>query len=103
MSIEIKYRNTNNCLKDNSCFHFTVLNGRCTLPINDLATATASFPGGTRDKEPTCQYRRQKRPKLDPWVGKIPWRRKWQPTPVFLSETFHGQRSLAGYRPWGHK
>ena len=32
-----------------------------------------------------------------------PWRRKWQPTPVFLSREFHGQRSLAGYSPWDHK
>ena len=38
-----------------------------------------------------------------PWVGKIPWRRKWQPTPVFLPGESHGQRSLAGYSPWGHK
>ena len=36
-------------------------------------------------------------------VGKILWRRKWQPTPVFLPEKSHGQRSLAGYRPWGHQ
>ena len=36
-------------------------------------------------------------------VGKIPWRRKWQPAPVFLPGEFHGQRSLAGYSPWGHK
>ena len=35
--------------------------------------------------------------------GKIPWRRKWQPTPVFLPRKSHGQMSLAGYRPWGHK
>ena len=34
------------------------------------------------------------------WFGKIPWRRKWQPTPVFLPEKFHGQRSLVGYSPW---
>ena len=40
---------------------------------------------------------------LNPWVGKIPWSRKWQPTPVFLSGEFHGQGSLAGYHPWGHK
>jgi len=40
---------------------------------------------------------------FDPWVGKIPWRRKWQPTPIFLPEEFHGQRSLAGYNLWGHK
>ena len=36
-------------------------------------------------------------------VGKISWRRKWQPTPVFLPGKSHGQRSLAGYNPWGHK
>ena len=40
---------------------------------------------------------------FDPCVGKIPWRRKWQPTPVFFLEKSHGQRSLAGYRPWGCK
>ena len=39
----------------------------------------------------------------DPWVGKIPWRRAWQPTPVFLSGKSHGQRCLAGYSPWGRK
>ena len=40
------------------------------------------------------------RPKFDPWVRKISWRRKWQPVPVFLPGKFHGQRSLAGYSPW---
>ena len=40
---------------------------------------------------------------LDPWVQKIPWRKEWQPTPVFLPGESHGQRSLAGYSPWGHK
>ena len=44
-----------------------------------------------------------KRPGMDPWVGKIPWRRKWQPTPVFLPGESHEQRSLAGYSPWGCK
>ena len=39
---------------------------------------------------------------FDPWVGKIPWRRKWQPTPVFLPEKSHGW-SLVGYSPRGHK
>ena len=43
------------------------------------------------------------RPGFDPWVGKIPWRRKWQPTPVFLPGKSHGPRSLIGYRPWGRK
>ena len=42
-------------------------------------------------------------PGLDPWVGKIPWRREWLPTPVFLPGEFHGQGSLAGYSPWGYK
>ena len=37
------------------------------------------------------------------WVRKTPWRRKWQPTPVLLPGKFHGQRSLAGYSPWGHE
>ena len=41
--------------------------------------------------------------RFDPWVRKIPGRREWQPTPVFLPEKFHGQRSQAGYSPWGHK
>ena len=38
-----------------------------------------------------------------PGSGKIPWKRKWQPTPVFLPKEFHGQRSLMGSSPWGHK
>ena len=43
------------------------------------------------------------RPGFDPWVGKILWRRAWQPTPVFLPGESHGQRSLVGYTPWGRK
>ena len=42
------------------------------------------FPGGTSGKEPACQCRRHRRQNFDPWVGKIPWRRKQQPTLVFL-------------------
>ena len=37
------------------------------------------------------------------WVGKIPWSRKWQPTPVFLPGKSHGQRSPVGYSPWAHR
>ena len=44
-----------------------------------------------------------RRPRFDPWVGKICWRRKWPPTPVFWPGEFHGERSLAGYSPWGRK
>ena len=40
---------------------------------------------------------------FDPWVGKIPWRREWLPTPVFLPGEFHEQRNLVGYSPWGRK
>ena len=46
------------------------------------------------------QYRRCE---FDPWVGKIPWRREWLPTPVFLPGESHGQRSLVGYSPRGHR
>ena len=54
-------------------------------------------------KESTCQCRRYKTCQFDPWVRKIPWRRKWQPTPVHLPQEFYGKRSLAGYSPWGHR
>ena len=43
------------------------------------------------------------RHRFDPWVGKIPWSRTWQPTPVFLPGESHRQWSLAGYSPWGPK
>ena len=46
---------------------------------------------------------RDLRPGFYPWVGNIPWRRTWQPTPVFLPGEFHEQRSLADYSPWDHK
>ena len=45
----------------------------------------------------------QGRPRFNPWVGKIPWRRKWQSTLVILPGEFCGQRSLTGYSPWVHK
>ena len=44
-----------------------------------------------------------KRHAFDPWVRKNPWRREWLPTPVFLPKESHGQRSLAGYSPWGRE
>ena len=54
------------------------------------------FPGGTNGKECTFQCKRHKRHRFNLRVGKIPWRRAWQLTPVFLPEEFHGQRSLVG-------
>ena len=59
------------------------------------------FPGGASDKELVYQCRRSKRRRFDPWVGKIPWRRAWQPTPGFLPGESHGQRILMGYSLWG--
>ena len=58
------------------------------------------FPGGSDDKNICLQCGR---PGFDPWVGKIPWRRKWQSTPVLLPGKSHGQRSLAGCSPWDRK
>ena len=54
-------------------------------------------------KEPSCQSRSWKRPMFDPWVRKILWRRKWQPTAVFLPGKSHGQRRLVGYSPGCHE
>ena len=54
-------------------------------------------------KEPACQCRSHKRCGFDSWGGKIPWRRAWQSTPVFLPGESYGQRSLAGYSPRSHK
>ena len=62
---------------------------------------TSLMAQGSPDGKSLCQQCR--RPYLDPWIGKIPWRRKWQPTPVLLPGKSHGQRSLIGYSPWGHK
>ena len=63
----------------------------------------SKLPRWLSGKESACQCRRCRRHGLDPWVGKIPRRRTWQPTLVFLPGKFHGQRSLVGYQPWGHK
>ena len=90
----------------------------CTLPMDMLWGSRRRFlnfrtigiwgqiilcwglPWWLSGKESACQGRRCG---FDPWVGKIPWRRKWQPTPVFLPGKSHRQRSLSGYCPWGDK
>ena len=61
------------------------------------------FPGSSSGKELASQCWRSKRCRFHPWVRKIPWKRSWQPTPVFLPGESHGQRSLVGYSPWDHK
>ena len=54
-------------------------------------------------KEFACQCRRCQRDGFNPWVGKILWSRKWQPTLVFLPGKSHGQKSLVTCSPWGPK
>ena len=66
------------------------------FPLTVLVTG---LPGGASGKE----SRRCKRCRFDPWVRKIPWRKEWQPTPVFLPGKSHGQTSLLGDSPLGHK
>ena len=58
-----------------------------------------SFPGGASGQESTFQCRRHQRRGFDPWVGKTPWRRTWQSTPVLLLGESHGQRSLVNHSP----
>ena len=58
------------------------------------------FPSGSDGKASACNA---KDLGLIPGLGRFPWRRKWQFTPVLLPRKFHGQRSLVGYSPWGHK
>ena len=65
-----------------------------------IRLASEGLPWWLSGKGSTCQCRRHG---FDPWVGKIPQRRKQQPTPVFLPGKPHGQKRLAGYSPWGHR
>ena len=85
--------------------HFGCIQGQLSLPTSIPFPSVYPwvFPGGASGKDSTCQRRRHKRRGFDPWVGKIPWSRKWQSTPVFLPGKFHGQRNLVRYSPWGCK
>ena len=77
--------------------------GQCEPPRYIGRWRQGRLPRYCSGKESTCQCRRHKRHRFNPWVKKIPWSRKWQPAPVFLPGKFRGQRSLAGYSPWGCK
>ena len=70
---------------------------------NSPLTYFRGLPRWCSSKESTCQCRKHIRHGFNPWVSKIPWSRKRQPTPVFLHGKIHRQRSLAGYSPWRHK
>ena len=80
-------------------FIFYILGNGMPYKILTEKWKTQGFSGGTSGKEPSCQCRRQKTLGFDPWVGKIPWRRTWQPTPILLPGESHGQRSLVGHSP----
>ena len=71
-----------------------------TVNVYHLDGRHTGLPWWLRGKESTCNAGDAG---SFSWVRKIPWRRKWQPTPVFLPGEFHGQRSLAGYSPWSLK
>ena len=75
--------------------HTSLQNG----PENRLTHRNRASQVALVVKKPDAQSRRHKRHGFDPWVSKIPWRRAWQPTPVFLPGKSHGQRSLAGRSP----
>ena len=83
---------TNNTWKD----YFFHLRSHSVIPGRHKFYRTLGFPG--HSVEPTCTKRR-----FNPWVKKIPWRRRWQPTPVFLPGKSHGQRSLVSFSPQGRK
>ena len=72
------------------------------LSASTMLDVNSEIPGGPAIKNPLARQEMQRRG-FDLWVGKIPWRRKWQPSPVFLLGELHGQRSLGGYSSWGHK
>ena len=71
------------------------------MKLYAFTVVQVDFPDGASGKEPACQYRRRKWRGFDRCVGKIPWRKVRQPTPVFLPGESHGQRSLEGYSPQG--
>ena len=78
------------------------------IPIKEVELTTRNlpkrgFPEGTGGKEPAYQFKRWRTHGFKPWVGKIPWKRKWTPTPVFLPEKSYVQRRLAGCSPWDRR
>ena len=82
------HKNTNDNFEKN-------LNSQC---LYEYLYHQQGFPGVSDNKVSACSVWLG----FDPWVGEIPWRRKWQPTPELLLGKSHGWRSLVGYSPWGH-
>ena len=81
-------------------FYENVFNTHILNSFNMLLLGLG-FPAGDSGREPACQCRKRKRLRFDPWVRKIPWRRRaWQPTPLFSPGESHGQRNLVSYNPY---
>ena len=83
-------------------FQMQIISQSSYLFIN-IWLVNIRLPRWCSGKESACQFRRVKRCRFELWVRKILWRRKWLPTPVHSPGKFHGERSLAGYSPWGRK
>ena len=77
-----------------------IISGLTSIILIVLSTINLQFPHSSVSKEFACSAGDLG---SIPGSGRFPWRRKWQPTPVFLPEESHGRRSLAGYSPWGRK
>ena len=82
-------------------YHMYYLKLKFPAAILGFFIRSLGLPRWHSGKESTWQVRKYKRSGFSPWVGKIPWRRTRQPTPVFLPGESHGQRNLVGYSPWG--
>ena len=86
-----------------SCLFEPLSTKKLMFKIVSLYGMNRGFPCGISGKESACQSRRCKRHGFDPWVGKIPWSRKWQPIPIFLPGEFLGQQSLGVYSSQGRE
>ena len=89
-----------------SCLFFSVFLLSSLSSISQITIdnyVPGGFPRWPSDKESACQWRRHRKCEFSHWAWKIPWRRKWQLTPVFLPGKSHRWRRLVGYSPWGLK
>ena len=108
IKVILYFRGPHDFIKANTLIRLAVLFRRSLRTGRKLSERTyltvttnpKELPRWLSGKESAYQCRRRR---FDPWIGKIPWRRKLYPTPVFLPGQSHGQRSLAGYSPWGRE
>ena len=97
--LAVKVQRPNRWTPRESPAHFSYPSSLLSLSFRSPSSSVWGFPGGSDGKESACNAGGR----FNSWIRKIPWRREWQPTPVFLPGKSHGQRSRAGCRPWGHK